>query len=255
VENNSTWTPSAPSPTPWPSNAFPLAATIFAALGAMAAAILPGLAYSSYAVAAKLIPPHPALAQMPARVLLTSQLISYGPLMAYLLIVVPRLACRSLSELGVRRPSARDIGVGIFGTFVMWVIVAVASALITEITHEHAVETAVELLRSLRTPVDILSFVAIAVIFAPMVEEFAFRVFLMNAIIRHTSVLPGVLGCSVLFGLVHGTGLSVALPLTLGGIVLAFVYLRTGCYWSNVLTHALFNAVSVIAVLVFHVAR
>jgi membrane protease YdiL (CAAX protease family) len=253
VENNSTWTPSAPSPTPWPSNAFPIAATIVATLGALAVAILPGLAYTWYAVGAKIIPQHANFMQIPVRVLLISQLISYVPLIAYLLVVVPRLACRSLAELGVRRPTARDIGTGIIGTFAMWFLVALASAILTAITHERAIETAVQLLRALRTPADIISFIAIAVVFAPMVEEFAFRVFLLNAISSHTSIRTGVLGCSVLFGVVHGTGVSVAIPLTIGGIVLALIYVRTGCYWSNVVTHALFNAVSVIAVLVFHV--
>jgi membrane protease YdiL (CAAX protease family) len=253
VENNSTWTPSAPSPTPWPSNAFPIAATILATLGALAVAILPGLAYTWYAVVVKIIPPHASLTQVPVRVLLISQLISYVPLIAYLLIVVPRLACRSLAELGVRRPTARDITTGIIGTFAMWVLVAVVSATITAITHEHAIESAVQLLRALRAPVDMLSFVAIAVVFAPMVEEFAFRVFLLNAISRHTSVKIGVISCSVLFGVVHGTSVSVAIPLSIGGIVLSLIYVRTGCYWSNVVTHSLFNAVSVIAVLVFHV--
>jgi len=216
-------------------------------------AILPGAAYTGYAVAAKIIPPHATLEQIPVRVLLISQLISYGPLIAYLLVVVPRLACRSLAELGLRRPTARDIGTGILGTFVMWSVVAVASSCITAITHEHANETAVQLLRSVRTQADAVSFVAIAVLFAPMVEEFAFRVFLLNAISRHTSLTTGVIACSILFGVVHGTSVSVAIPLTLGGIVLALIYVRTGCYWSNVLTHALFNAVSVVAVLVFHV--
>lgn len=228
--------------------------TLLAALGAAAAALLPGLAFGFYAVSAGLMPAHASLAHVPVRILLISQVVSYAPLIAYLLAVVPRLAHRSLAQLGVRRPTRRDIAAGVLGTAAMWAIVAVSSTLITAFTHEHETETAVQLLRELRTPADIFLFAAIAVALAPMIEEFAFRVFLFNAVSRHTSVRIGAVACGVLFGLVHGTAFSVAIPLALGGMLLAFVYVRTGCYWANVITHALFNAVSVVAVLAFHVS-
>jgi hypothetical protein len=247
VEKISTWSPSAPSPTPWPSNAFPIPATI--------AATLPGVLYGLLSLYEKFARPHQsAPLHMPIRTMLLAQLIIYVPLIAYLLFVVPRLAHRSFAELGIRRPTLRDIKTGLLGTCAMWAIVALSSAILTAITHEHNTETAVQLLRELRAPTDVFIFVAIAVLLAPMIEEFAFRVFLFNAISRHTSVAVGVLGSSVLFGLVHdASNVSVAVPLALGGIVLALVYARTGCYWANVITHASFNAVSVVAVLAFHV--
>jgi membrane protease YdiL (CAAX protease family) len=220
----------------------------------MAAALLPGLAFGFYAVSAGLMPAHASPARVPVRILLLSQIAAYVPLITYLLAVVPRLAHRSLAQLGVRRPTRRDIAAGVLGTAAMWAIVAAASTIITAFTHEHETETAVQLLRELRTPGDIFAFTTIAVVLAPMIEEFAFRVFLFNAISRHTSTSIGAIACGVLFGLVHGTAVSVAIPLALGGILLAFVYARTGCYWSNVITHALFNAVSVVAVLAFHVS-
>jgi uncharacterized protein len=195
---------------------------------------------------------HATLAQIPIRVLLLSQLMSYIPLIAYLLVVVPRLAHRSLPELGVRTPRVWELLIGLAGTVVMFLVVAIASTILTSLTHQHAVEAAVQLLRSLRTPLQTLAFITIAVLFAPMVEEFAFRVFLFNAIRRYTSTTVGAILSGLLFGFVHGTDVTVAVPLSCGGIVLAWIYMRSGCYWSNVITHACFNAVSVIAVLVFH---
>jgi hypothetical protein len=32
------------------------------------------------------------------------------------------------------------------------------------------------------------------------------------------------------------------------------VYAKTRCFWANVITHALFNAVGVVGVMVFHVS-
>jgi membrane protease YdiL (CAAX protease family) len=252
VENNSTYKHSELSPTIWAERSFPLAPTFLAALAAIPVAILPAFVYSMYLIGAKIIPPHATLTQIPVRLLLISQLLSYIPLIAYLLVVVPALASRSLAELGVRMPTKREVLIGLQGTLLMWVIVALSSSLLTSITHEHQTEAAMQLLRELHTPLDTVLFIAIAVFCAPIMEEFAFRVFLFNAISRYTSRTIGAIGSGVLFGLVHGSGVSVIVPLALGGIVLARVYMKSGCYWSDVITHGLFNAAGVIAVLVFH---
>jgi membrane protease YdiL (CAAX protease family) len=47
--------------------------------------------------------------------------------------------------------------------------------------------------------------------------------------------------------------ITVAIPLMLGGVVLAAVYRYSRCYWSNVITHGLFNSISLVAVFGFHV--
>jgi membrane protease YdiL (CAAX protease family) len=123
----------------------------------------------------------------------------------------------------------------------------------------------VKVLREVHSPAQIIAFASVAVVFAPIVEEFVFRVFLFNAIARYSTPTIGAIGSGIIFGLIHVAGatntsgifntiLTLALPLAFGGFVLAAVYARTGCYWANVLTHGLFNAVSVIAVLVFHVS-
>ncbi len=258
MENNSTWTPSVPSPTvcPPPERSFPIGLSILAALGAVLVALIPAFLYGAYLIGAHLIPPHSAhetLSRIPVRDLIISQVISYVPLIAYLLYVVPRLAHRSLADLGVRKPTAHELRIGLLGIPTMWIVVALSSSALTLITHEHTTEAAVELLRQLRDPLDTALFVLIAVLLAPMIEEFTFRVFLFNAIKCHTTTGIGVLFSGLLFGLVHGSGITVILPLALGGMVLAMVYQRSGCYWSNVVTHAMFNGISVIAVLVFHI--
>lgn len=220
--------------------------------GAAACALIPGFLYGMYASAAGTLPRHAAFTQIPVRILLISQLVSYVPLIWYLCRFVPRLAGRTLAELGVRVPRGGDILAGLGGTFFMLLIVGTSSWALTSFMHQHTTEAAVVLLRSLRTPGQVIAFISIAVLFAPMVEEFAFRVFLFNAISRHTSTKIGAILSSLIFGYVHGTDITVALPLAFGGLALARVYIKTGCYWASVITHACFNAVSVVAVLVFH---
>ena len=94
-------------------------------------------------------------------------------------------------------------------------------------------------------------------VLAPIIEELAFRAFLFNAFSRYASLGVAAVVSGVLFGLVHAASaqqlLTVALPLALGGVVLAGVYSISRCYWSNVISHALFNSISLVAVFVFHV--
>ena len=257
MENNSTCPPSAPSPIYWlkERHAFPLQPTILALCGIPIVILLAVAFLNIWLLGPSGVAPSPS-SPPPVRFLLLSQLAIYVPLIAYLLAVVPPLAGCSIFELdklGIRKPTKRDILAGLTGALTMWFGVAVASSVLTAVTHDHHTEAAVEVLRNLRTPEETLAFTAIAVLFAPMVEEFSFRIFLFNAISAHTSVPVGAIISGILFGIVHGPGITVIIPLALGGIILAAIYAKTGCYWSNVITHALFNAAGVVAVLVFHV--
>jgi membrane protease YdiL (CAAX protease family) len=53
----------------------------------------------------------------------------------------------------------------------------------------------------------------------------------------------------VLFGIAHGD-IYAALPLALGGIVLCAVYYRTRNAFAPMISHALFNGLSIVALLV-----
>jgi hypothetical protein len=131
------------------------------------------------------------------------------------------------------------------------------SAGISALTHIHDTEAAVALLAQMKTPFEKLLFVAVAAILAPIIEELAFRAFLFNAFSRYMSISAAALSSAILFGLVHASSaqqlLTVSVPLCFGGLVLAAVYRISRCYWSNVISHAIFNSISLVAVFVFHV--
>jgi hypothetical protein len=171
-------------------------------------------------------------------------------------LVIPPLSKTSLRELGFRAPTARELGIAIAGTIVMTVAVECASAAVAALTHRHDTEAAVAIMQQMKTPVERFAFFTIACVLAPLIEELGFRVFLFNAMTRYVSVAAGAIGSGILFGIVHSASpqqlLTVSLPLAVGGIVLAYVYAKTHCYWANVTTHSLFNAVSVVALFVFH---
>jgi membrane protease YdiL (CAAX protease family) len=176
--------------------------------------------------------------------------------------VLPRLARTSLNQLGFHKPSSRDLGIAFAGAVAMWLVVSIVGGAIVALTHRHSTEAAVALLQQLRTPGEKILYIAIAVVLAPMLEELTFRIFLFNALSRYMSVPLAAVGSAIVFGLVHaqaktweefvGQLLTVSVPLVLGGVVLAYVYATTRCYWANVLTHGTFNAVTIVAVLFLH---
>jgi membrane protease YdiL (CAAX protease family) len=181
----------------------------------------------------------------------------------FVVAFVPLLARRPLRDLGIRTFGWREIGIGLFGALAMTIVVDGLAALMTSITHYHATEAAIELLKEVHTPTEATLFILMAAGVAPLVEELAFRVFLFNAFARYAPVSIAALLSGVLFGLAHLQSLAqlrspdylltVSLPLAGGGIVLACVYAWSRCYWSNVITHALFNAFPLVLYFDFHV--
>lgn len=256
MRNNSTWARSALSPTPWAPSAWPLAGVVFVALGVAVLSIAAPLAYFAFAVRRGLLDAHQPFAN-PEQVLV-AQLVGYAPVALFLLAILPRLARVPLFDLGVRPPTPRALGSGILGTIAMWLLVSLTSGIVFALTKRHDTENAIALLQHMKTPVDQVAFFVLACVLAPMIEELIFRVFLFNALTRYVSVTSAIVGSGAIFGLVHALGapatqlVTVAIPLAVGGMVLAYVYARTRNYWANVTTHGLFNAISVVAIFVFH---
>jgi hypothetical protein len=201
--------------------------------------------------------PRPHHQQIPAFQLLLAQIATYVPLAGYLLLVLPRLSGRSFRQLGIRRPKLRDLRAGVVGALIMWLVVTISSAILVVITNDHEPEAALQVLHELRPPFQTSVFTLVALVLAPLVEELLFRVFLFNAFARYFPIMLSALLSGLLFGIVHITSygqlVTIGIPLALGGMTLALVYARTGCYWANVLTHGLFNSVTIVAYFVFHV--
>ena len=262
MRNNSTWARSALSPTPWPPDAWRPARTILVGIGAVIFYVVPPLAYLVIAASSR----HVDIRQLirnPDQ-LLIAQVVGYIPIAIYLGFVLPRVARISLRDLGFRRPSAAQMGTALLGTITMWLAVTLVGAAIVGVTHRHDTENAIALLQAMKTPAQELAFFLLACVLAPMIEELIFRVFIFNALSKYFAaigrgVAPLVVAIVVsgaIFGTVHAGSvaqlLTVSIPLTIGGIVLAYVYARTHNYWASVTTHALFNSISVLAIFVFH---
>jgi membrane protease YdiL (CAAX protease family) len=257
VRNNSTWARLQLLPTNWPKGAWnpwltgiTFAGVVFLFVAAQTAYVLAGVHFGTI---------DPAnITKMSATQEILLQLCSFVPVTIFLLVVLPMLARVPLSSLGFRAPTGRELLIAVLGAVAMMVFVDGLGALLAALSHHHDTEEAVALLRQMKTPLQRTLFFALACIFAPFYEELTFRVFLFNAFSRYTPVWIAIVLSAIPFGLLHAVGgasfspLTVGLPLAVGGAILAYVYSVTKCFWVNVITHALFNSISVVGVFFFH---
>jgi membrane protease YdiL (CAAX protease family) len=173
-----------------------------------------------------------------------------------LVALLPWTGRTSLAALGFRTPDARTLGVAAIGAVAMIVLTNGLASLLQTALHIKVPEQAVTLFLSLKTPAGKAEFALLGVVLAAVAEELAFRVFLFNAIRRYGSFWVAAIASGLLFGLAHAQfgltffqNLILALPLAVGGVILCAVYAKTQNAYASMMTHGLFNAVSLLALL------
>lgn len=158
-----------------------------------------------------------------------------------------------IERMGLRRGQflARDIWSG----FGMGVVLVFASAIVTAITI--SIVSAV----TGRTPkvsgLDrtfpghwLYPGAVIAVLAAPICEEFLFRGFLFQGLRRRWSFWPAALVSGVLFAILHGA--AIRLPaLIVAGVILASAYERRRTLAASITAHLTLNVIAVAATLAF----
>lgn len=93
------------------------------------------------------------------------------------------------------------------------------------------------------TPLGITFLAVATVMLAPLAEEMVFRGVLFSSTAHEWGVVWGVVVSSVVFGLIHFLPHAIP-PVTVFGMMLALVFLRTRSLWVAVATHAAFNAIA-----------
>lgn len=94
----------------------------------------------------------------------------------------------------------------------------------------------------------VLLVVAMIVVVAPVAEEVFFRGMLFAGLRTRFSLWPAAIISGLAFGIPHVTsGPTAAIPLSIFGVALAWVYNRTGSIWPCILIHALNNGIALLA--------
>jgi membrane protease YdiL (CAAX protease family) len=244
VEKPSTSVLSPRSPKSWPADAFawPRSLLVLVALGV---AFYVGLLLDSY-IAIRLLGTtrHDITSSTLTWGIAIGQYFSYVPILLVLLVGMPWVSRQSLSALGLRGFDRRTVIAGIIGALAMYAVTIGVANLQFTFTHQKPEETAITLFTSTHDTMLIVAFTFLATIAAPFMEEFVYRGFLFNALARYAPVWLAAVVSGVLFGLSHGSS-SAFLPLAASGVVLAYVYQRSGSLTASMLTHALFNLINV----------
>lgn len=106
----------------------------------------------------------------------------------------------------------------------------------------------VEFLQNADTPRDRVAVMVMAIVVAPVAEEMIFRGYLYPAAKRTVGPLLSLGATSLLFAALHGHAASIPALFTLA-VCLGLAYEKTGSLLVPMVMHAVFNAVSVAAIL------
>lgn len=109
--------------------------------------------------------------------------------------------------------------------------------------------------RELGTNKDSVLSIAIAgiliVVLAPLSEELFFRGFMFASLRRSMPLWPAAVIAAVVWGSLHlsGGNIGVAVQLSVFGVILAWLYERSGTLWAPITAHALNNTIAFIVLI------
>lgn len=192
-------------------------------------------------------PRHPSLTWG----VVAGQILLYVPVIGTLVAFLPWVAQRPLADLGLRPPGPREITFGVTGGVVMLIVTLIVAGIQYALLHLKTEQLPVQLLARAHDPALIAGFALLAIVVAPFAEEFVFRGFVFNALRRYLPVAAAMVLSAALFGLAHAD-MSAFAPLWAGGIVLAWVYWRSGSLTCSMIAHATFNTVQVVLIVFAH---
>ncbi len=158
-------------------------------------------------------------------------------------------AARRLREIGV----SFALGLGLYPAVAIGAALVVASIL--QVITDRTVSPPDQIAADLTLAGKLLA-VAVALVAAPIAEEFFFRGVLFRSIRDRHGFWPGALASSVLFGLVHyvaapwADAVFLQAVMVFTGIGLCLIYEWRKSLLSNVVAHIAFNSIGIVLILV-----
>jgi membrane protease YdiL (CAAX protease family) len=107
-------------------------------------------------------------------------------------------------------------------------------------------EAVTEILKTHHGTVNFLFDLASICVIAPFAEELLFRGVVFAGLVQRMPLWAAAVLSGIIFGAAHGDPWGFV-PLAIVGTGLALLYYRTRSLWPNVLAHAIFNAVALVA--------
>lgn len=152
------------------------------------------------------------------------------------------LARLGRTRLGLERPSIRGVLLGAFGVPLFLGVSACWVFLLEQVGFEVPPQELLSLVKDEETRVVLGVTLAYGALGAPLAEELIFRGMFLQVLHRHASTWTALLVQGSAFGLVHIADPAAVVPLSVLGIGLGWLRLRTGSLWPCIVLHAGNNA-------------
>ena len=182
-----------------------------------------------------------------------SQALPVGIACAFL---IPRM--NVLETFGLTHPPIKRIIItSLLGLMSIYVFVGISSILITPLLENNLGKQELQapvqmIIEARQKDHTLLALLAIlAVIVAPLCEEFVFRGYIYGTLKRFSCRFFAAIISALFFAVVHSSLWSLT-PLFIVGFCLAVIYEKSGSLWAPILTHALFNAITTSYLIFFH---
>jgi membrane protease YdiL (CAAX protease family) len=129
-------------------------------------------------------------------------------------------------------------------------LIFASSAVVSSLMHVNSQKDSqpiIQLFERVPEPTRKIPIILLAIVIAPLAEEFFFRGFLYGVLKRYAGALPALVFTGIAFALIH-LHLPSLLPLFLLACVLTLAYELSGSLLVPMAMHALFNAITLIGV-------
>lgn len=162
-----------------------------------------------------------------------------------------------LFAIAIRRGKLKDLGInavsppaffiyGIGGGLVLLLVITLLSIPINYLNPDLSPQVYEEILRSVQNLPQFLAIFLAGAVLAPFSEELFYRGMIYPVLRRYVGVRWGIILAGVIFGLAHMDWWR-AIPLSMGGIILCYIYEKTGSIWPSFIAHGIWNAVMSLA--------
>jgi membrane protease YdiL (CAAX protease family) len=129
-------------------------------------------------------------------------------------------------------------------------LIFASSAVVSSLMHVNSQKDSqpiMQLFERAGEPAKRIPIIILAIVIAPLAEEFFFRGFLYGVLKRYAGALPALVFTGVAFALIH-LHVPSLLPLFLLACVLTLAYELSGSLLVPMAMHALFNAITLVGV-------
>ena len=148
----------------------------------------------------------------------------------------------ALQRLGLGSMTRRALGMAVLA----WLTYLVIAMFLTPLLEPQQEDVTNELGADESTVLSAIFAGILIVIIAPLSEELFFRGFMYAGLRRALPLWPAAVISALIWGSLHlsGGNVGVALQLSVFGVVLAFLYERSGTLWAPIIAHLINNALA-----------